>query len=31
VGIITWKRLCTTLGAVRKVSTATICFTDQVK
>ena len=31
VGIITWKRLCATPGAVRKVSTATICFTNQVK
>ena len=31
VGIITWKRLCATLGFVRKVSTATICFTNQVK
>ena len=31
VVIITWKRLCATPGAIRKVSTATICFTDQVK
>ena len=31
VGIITWKRLCATLGTVRKVSTTTICFTDQIK
>ena len=31
VGIITWKRLCATPGAIRKVSTATICFTDQIK
>ena len=31
VVIITWKRLCATPGIVRKVSIATICFTDQVK